>query len=72
MPRLHILCPIKHKPFATSVQTSVEHKASLPNIIKFSYCPHCLTLHGWTPDEAFFDEYEISGCKAGGARVIGG
>ena len=61
MPFLRILCPVKKKSFATSVETSVQHKASLPNIIKFSYCPYCYTLHGWTPDEAFFDEaYETS------------
>jgi hypothetical protein len=59
---LRILCPIKKKSFATSVETSVQHKASLPNIIKFSYCPYCYTLHAWTPDEAFFDdlEHEVS------------
>jgi len=55
---LRILCPVKHKSFATSVEISVEHKASLPNMIKFSYCPYCYTLHGWTPDEAFFDDAE--------------
>jgi hypothetical protein len=58
MPFLRILCPIKKKSFATSVETSVQHKASLPNIIKFSYCPYCCTLHAWTPDEAFFDDLE--------------
>jgi hypothetical protein len=54
MLRLHILCPTQNKPFATSVECSVEHKPSLPNIIKYSYCPYCQQLHGWTPDEAFF------------------
>jgi hypothetical protein len=58
MPFLRILCPIKKKSFATSVETSVQHKVSLPNIIKFSYCPYCYTLHAWTPDEAFFDDLE--------------
>ena len=58
MPFLRILCPIKKKSFATSVETSIEHKSSLPNILKFSYCPHCHTLHGWSPDEAFFDDTE--------------
>ena len=58
MPFLRILCPIKNKSFATSVETSVEHKASLPNILKFSYCPYCHTLHGWSPDEAFFNDAE--------------
>jgi len=62
MPFLRILCPVEHKSFATSVETSVQHKASLPNMIKFSHCPYCNALHGWTPDEAFFDdaEYEAS------------
>ena len=61
MPFLRILCPVKNKSFATSVETSIEHKSSLPNILKFSYCPYCYALHGWSPDEAFFDdtEYEI-------------
>jgi len=54
MPRLHILCPTQDKPFATSIECSVEHKPSLPNIIKYSYCPYCQQLRGWTPDEAFF------------------
>lgn len=64
MPLLSILCPITNKPFATSVGTSVQHKASLPNIIKFSYCPYCHALHGWTPDEAFFEDvYIVSECK---------
>jgi hypothetical protein len=58
MPFLRILCPSKNKSFATSVETSVEHKSSLPNILKFSYCPYCYALHGWSPDEAFFDDTE--------------
>src|SRR6516165_9730002 len=58
MPFLRILCPIKKISFATSIEASVEHKSSLPNILKFSYCPHCHTLHGWSPDEAFFDDAE--------------
>src|SRR5262245_24713290 len=58
MPFLRILCPIKKQSFATSVETSIEHKSSLPNILKFSYCPYCQTLHGWSPDEAFFDDTE--------------
>jgi hypothetical protein len=56
MPLLSILCPIKNKPFTTSVEASVQHKAALPNIIKFSYCPYCHRLHSWTPDEAFFED----------------
>ena len=53
MPHLCILCPIENKPFTTSVEASVEHKASLPNIIKFSYCPYCNTIHGWNPTKHF-------------------
>jgi hypothetical protein len=64
MPYLRILCPIKKKSFATSVETSVQHKASLPNIIKFSYCPYCNALHAWTPDEAFFDDLEVEAYTA--------
>jgi hypothetical protein len=66
MPFLRIFCPVKLKSFATSVETSIEHKASLPNMIKFSYCPYCYALHGWTPDEAFFadPEYETSRYEA--------
>ena len=63
MPLLRILCPINNKSLATSVRVSVEHKASLPNIIKFSYCPYCRALHGWTPDEAFFDDAEDEACQ---------
>jgi hypothetical protein len=71
MPFLRILCAVKNKSFATSVEISVEHKASLPNMIKFSYCPYCYALHGWTPDEAFFDdaEYEASQYEAGNAAA---
>jgi hypothetical protein len=58
MPFLRILCPIKNISFATSVEASIEHKPALPNILKFSYCPYCHTLHGWSPDEAFFDDAE--------------
>src|SRR6516165_6865703 len=58
MPFLRILCPVNNKSFATSAETSIEHKSSLPNILKFSYCPHCHALHGWSPDEAFFDDAE--------------
>jgi hypothetical protein len=58
MPFLRILCPIKNKSFATSTESSIEHKASLPNILKFSYCPYCFALHGWSPDEAFFNDAE--------------
>jgi hypothetical protein len=64
MPFLRILCPIKKKSFATSVETSVQHKASLPNIIKFSYCPYCYALHAWTPDEAFFGDLEVEAYTA--------
>jgi hypothetical protein len=56
MPFLCILCPVENKSFATSVEISVQHKASLPNILKFSYCPYCRALHDWTPDEAFFED----------------
>jgi hypothetical protein len=66
MPFLRIFCPVEHKSFATSVETSIEHKASLPNMIKFSYCPYCYTLHGWTPDEAFFADPE---CEASNYEV---
>ena len=74
MPFLRILCPVKNKSFATSVEISVEHKASLPNLIKFSYCPYCFTLHGWTPDEAFFDdsEYWASEYEASNAAASAG
>src|SRR3974390_888730 len=74
MPFLRILCPVKHKWFTTSVETRVEHKASLPNMLKFSYCPHCYTLHGWTPDEAFFDdaEYEAFQAEANSAAASAG
>jgi hypothetical protein len=58
MPFLRILCPIKKQSFATTVEASIEHKSSLPNILKFSYCPYCYALHGWSPDEAFFDDTE--------------
>ena len=58
MPFLRILCPIKNISFATSVETSIEHKPALPNILKFSYCPYCNTLHGWSSNEAFFDDAE--------------
>src|SRR5262249_11782958 len=30
-----------------------------PNIIKYSYCPYCQQLHGWTPDEAFFVDVHV-------------
>jgi hypothetical protein len=72
MARLHISCPIQNKPFATSVECSGEHKLSLPNIIKYSYCPYCQQLHGWTPDEAFFvDVYEASEARAGNVQQSG-
>ena len=58
MPFLRIFCPVESKSFATSVEISIEHKASLPNILKFSYCPYCHALHGWSPDEAFFNDAE--------------
>jgi hypothetical protein len=58
MPFLRILCPIKKQSFATSVEARIEHKSSLPNILKFSHCPYCNALHGWSPDEAFFDDTE--------------
>jgi hypothetical protein len=71
MPRLQILCPTQNKPFATSIECSVEHKPSLPNIIKYSYCPYCQQLHGWTPDEAFFvDIYEASESRAGNLQQL--
>jgi hypothetical protein len=71
MPHLCILCPIENKPFTTSVEINVEHKGSLPNIIKFSYCPYCNTMHGWTPDEAFFADLHISSERtAGNAQQV--
>lgn len=56
MPVLKVLCPNKKRPFSTGVDIRVEEKASLPNIRKFSQCPHCQMAHGWTPEEAFFDD----------------
>ena len=72
MARLHILCPTQNRPFATTVECSVEHKPSLPNIIKYCYCPYCQQLHGWTPDEAFFVEvYEASTSRAANVQHLG-
>jgi hypothetical protein len=56
----------QNKSFTTSVKISVEHKGTLPNIIKFSYCPYCNTMHGWTPDEAFFEDLHISSERTAG------
>ncbi len=56
MPILKVMCPKKNRPFSTGVEVSIEKKALLPNISKFSYCPHCHMVHGWTPAEAFFDD----------------
>ena len=72
MPFLRILCPLKNKSFATSVETSMEHKSSLPNILKFSYCPYCNELHGWSPDEAFFDDAEYQAFLSEAAATSAG
>lgn len=71
MPRLQILCPTRNKPFATSVECSVEHKPCLPNIIKYSYCPFCQQLHGWTPDEAFFVDVHEASTRTGNLPQLG-
>jgi hypothetical protein len=55
MPILKIMCPAKKRPFTTGVGVSIENKDSLPNVKRFSQCPFCLIVHGWTPKEAFFD-----------------
>ena len=56
MPILRILCPAKRRPFSTGVEVSIEDKDKLRNITKFSQCPFCHKLHGWTPSEAFFGD----------------
>ena len=58
MPYLRILCPIKKKSFATSVETSVQHKASLPNLIKF-VLPLLLYASRVDTRWAFFDILNI-------------
>lgn len=56
MPILKIMCPAKKRSFHTSVEVSVASKDSLPNIKRFSQCPFCHILHGWTPEDAFFND----------------
>ena len=72
MPFLRILCPIKKQSFATSVEARIEHKSSLPNILKFSHCPYCNELHGWSPDEAFFDDAEYQAFLSEAAATSAG
>jgi hypothetical protein len=56
MPILMIWCPVKNRPFSTGLEIREDKKDTLPNIRKFSQCPYCHKVHGWTPGEAFFGD----------------
>jgi hypothetical protein len=76
MPILNVVCPNKHRPFSTGLEITAEKKDSLPNRITFSQCPFCKTVHGWTPNTAFFGDGKTAmrrpaaACSRG-ARVRG-
>jgi len=56
MPMLNVMCPNKHRPFATGIEIDEDKKDSLPHRTTFSQCPYCRMVHGWAPDVAFFGD----------------
>ena len=55
MPVLNIICPEKGRQFSTGVDVDSEKGSTLSNVRRLSQCPYCRVLHGWMPEDAFFD-----------------
>jgi PilZ domain len=54
--RLSVLfkCPRTHGAIQTGIHVdAADDLGRLPAIKRFTHCPHCDVVHGWTPSEAF-------------------
>ena len=55
MPVLNIICPKNGRQFSTGTEFDPKKTKPLSDVKRFSQCPYCHILHGWTPKDAFFD-----------------
>jgi hypothetical protein len=51
-PSVFIKCPDTGRDISTGIQLMCGDMSKLSNIRRFTKCPHCRRLHGWTPNEA--------------------
>jgi PilZ domain len=51
-PSIFITCPDTGREISTGIQLTCGDISKLSNIRRFTKCPHCRCLHGWTPKEA--------------------
>ena len=49
-------CPRTKRLVSTSVDVDLADIDKLPDRVTFSQCPHCRTVHGWTPKDTFVSE----------------
>jgi hypothetical protein len=52
-PSVFIKCPETGKDISTGIQLTSGDLSKLPNIRRYTQCPHCRRLHGWMPNEAY-------------------
>ena len=56
MTQLMFRCPKTDRLIPTHVDIDLADIDKLPDRITFSQCPHCRTVHGWTPKDTFVSE----------------
>ena len=49
-------CPKTKRLVSTSIDIDLADIDKLPDRVTFSQCPHCRTVHGWTPKDTFVSE----------------
>jgi hypothetical protein len=54
--KLMFECPRTKRLVPTSIDIDLADIDKLTDRVTFSQCPHCRTLHGWTPKDTFVSE----------------
>jgi hypothetical protein len=54
--QLMFRCPNTDRLIPTHVDIDLAEIDKLPDRITFTQCPHCRTVHGWTPKDTFVSE----------------
>jgi hypothetical protein len=49
-------CPRTKKLVSTGINIDLPDIDKLPERVTFSQCPHCGTVHGWTPKDTWVSE----------------
>ena len=53
MTQLMFKCPKTKRLISTNVDIDLAEIDKLPDRVTFTQCPHCHTVHGWTPKDTF-------------------